>query len=186
MPSSPLRSHLVLMGLRASGKTTLGRAVARALGVDFVDLDDRTRELLGASSVREAFAGAGEARFREAETRALAAVLAQPAQVIALGGGTPIAPGAAELLAAARGSGRAFVVFLDPPIEVLVARLKAEAGDRPSLTGLGVVEEIGVIAETRRPVYAALTDLRVPEALDAASFVSIITSQVGSGSSSSD
>lgn len=186
MPSEPLRRHLVLMGLRASGKTTLGRAAARALGADFVDLDDRTRALLGAANVREAFASSGEARFREAETRALAEVLSQPAQVIALGGGTPTAPGASELLAAARIAGRAFVVFLDPPLEVLAARLRAEEGDRPSLTGLGVVEEIGVVAEARRPLYAALTDLRVPEALDAASFVSIITSQVGSGSSSSD
>jgi len=186
MPSSPLRRHLVLMGLRASGKTTLGRAVADALGAHFIDLDERTRTMLGAANVREAFATAGEARFREAETRALAEVLAQPAQVIALGGGTPTAPGAAELLSDARSAGRAFMVFLDPPLEVLAARLRTEAGDRPSLTGLGVVEEIGVLAEARRPLYAALTDLRVPEALDAASFVSIITSQVGSGSSSSD
>jgi len=181
-----LNQHLVLMGLRASGKTTLGRAVAHALGANFIDLDDCTRSLLGAATVREAFATAGEARFREAETRALAEVLGQPPQVIALGGGTPTAPGAADLLAAARRSNRAFLVFLDPPLEVLAARLKAETGDRPSLTGLGVVEEIGVVAETRRPLYAALTDLRVPEALDAASFVSIITSQVGSDSSSSD
>lgn len=186
MPSSPLQRHLVLMGLRASGKTTLGRAVADALGVGFVDLDDHTRALLGAATVRDAFATAGEARFREAETRALAGVLARPPQVIALGGGTPTASGAAELLAVARSTERAFVVFLDPPLEVLAARLRAEASDRPSLTGLGVVEEIGVVADARRPLYAALTDLRVPEALDAASLVSIITSQVGSGSSSSD
>jgi shikimate kinase len=186
MPSSPLRRHLVLMGLRASGKTTLGRATAHALGASFIDLDDRTKALLGAANVREAFATAGEACFREAEARALAEVLAQPAQVIALGGGTPTAPGAAALLSAARSAGRVFVVFLDPPLDVLATRLRTEEGDRPSLTGLGVVEEIGVVAQARRPLYAALTDLRVPEALDAASFVSIITSQVGSGSSSSD
>ena len=186
MPSAPLRRHLVLIGLRASGKSTLGRAAAAALGAEFVDLDERTRALLGSASVRDAFATAGEVRFREAEARALATALAEPSQVIALGGGTPTAPGAAEALGAARNAGRAFVVFLDPPLEVLAKRLAAEAGDRPSLTGLGVVQEIGVVAESRRPLYAALTDLRVPEALDAASFVSIITSQVGSGSSSSD
>lgn len=186
MPSAPLRRHLVLMGLRASGKTTLGRAAAAALGAGFVDLDDRTRALIGAASVREAFASVGEARFREAEARALAAALDEPSQVIALGGGTPIAPGAADSLRMARQAGRAFVVFLDPPLEILAQRLSAESGDRPSLTGLGVVQEIGLVAEARRPLYAALTDLRVPEALDAASFVSIITSQVGSGSSSRD
>jgi len=174
------------MGLRASGKTTLGRAAATALGAAFVDLDERTSALLGAASVGAALASAGEARFREAEARALAAALGEPAQVIALGGGTPVAPGAADALRAARSAGRAFVVYLDPPLELLAERLSKERGDRPSLTGLGVVQEIGMVADARRPIYAALTDLRVPEALDVASFVSIITSQVGSGSRSSD
>lgn len=183
MAPLPLRHHLVLMGLRASGKSTVGRALAEALGTPFVDLDDQTRTLLGAASVREAFASAGEAAFREAEAKALAAVLAEPPQVIALGGGTPMAPGASEQLVAARASG-ALVVFLDPPLDVLAARLRAEQGDRPSLTGLGVVEEIESIAAARRPRYAALTDLRLPEALAAASLVSIITSQVGSSSTS--
>lgn len=178
-----LQHHILLMGLRASGKSTVGRALAEAFGAAFVDLDDRTRAELGAPSVREAFAVAGEAAFRAAEAKALAAVLGEPARVIALGGGTPTAPGAAEEIAQARRRG-AVVVFLDPPLEVLAERLRAEQGDRPSLTGLGVVEEIESIARVRRPLYAALTDLRLPEPLAAASLVSIITSQVGSSSSS--
>ena len=183
MPSHALKHHLLLIGLRASGKSTVGRALANAFGVGFVDLDDRTRAVLGAPSVREAFATAGEAAFRAAEAKALTVALTESPQVIALGGGTPTAPGAAERIAQARRHG-AFVVFLDPPLEVLAERLRAEQGDRPSLTGLGVVEEIESIARVRRPLYAALTDLRLPEALAAASLVSIITSQVGSSSSS--
>lgn len=173
-----LRRHLVLMGLRASGKSTLGSAAAAALGAAFVDLDLRTSALLGYPSVREAFEQKGEPAFRAAESRALTDALGEAPQVIALGGGTPTAPGAAEELAAARRSGSAFVVFLDPPLELLAQRLGTHEGDRPSLTGRGVVAEIEDVARVRRPLYAALADLRLLEPLEPAALVSIMTSQV--------
>jgi len=182
MGVSRLDRHIVLIGLRASGKSTLGRALAAAFGgAPFVDLDDLTRDALGANSVREAFANAGEAGFRAAESKALERMLGLEApHIVALGGGTPTAPGAATQLAEARRDRRAFVVFLDPPLETLADRLAAHEGDRPSLTGRGVVAEIGDVAAVRRPLYAALADLRLLEPLDEASLVSIITSHVGS------
>jgi len=151
--------HLVLIGLRASGKSTVGRRLAEEFGVPFVDLDDRTAALLGAATVGEAFRAAGEPRFREAESAALRAALLEPPQVIALGGGTPTAPGAAAMISAARDAKHAAVVFLDPALDALAARLARDAGDRPSLTGLGVVAEVEKVAEMRRPLYAALADL---------------------------
>lgn len=184
MRREPSHRHVVLIGLRASGKSTVGLALARVLGTGFIDLDDRTRTLLGAASIRAAFEQAGEPAFRQAEASALAAALVEPASVIALGGGTPTAPGAEELLKAAKAAGRAAIVFLDPPNETLAARLKASAGDRPSLTGRGVVEEIDEVARERRERYAALADLRLREPLDPDALVSIITSQVASTSSS--
>ena len=178
-PARPaLRRHLVLMGLRASGKSTLGAAAATALGAPFVDLDDRTRALLGQPTVRDAFTIAGEQAFREAESAALRTALTESPQVIALGGGTPTAPGAAAAIEAARRSGLALVVFLDPPLELLAQRLAAHEGDRPSLTGRGVVAEIEEVARVRRPLYAALADLRVLEPLAPEALVSIMTSQV--------
>ena len=174
----PLGRHVVLIGLRASGKSTVAAALADALTVDWVDLDERTRVILGSSTVREAFLQHGEAACRAAESEALSAALDGPPAVLALGGGTPTAPGAAYRLDAERRGGRAFVVFLDPDIAVLAARLRSHDGDRPSLTGRGVVEEIEEIARARRPLYAALADLRLLDDLDAASAVSIITSQV--------
>jgi shikimate kinase len=188
MGAPRLDRHILLIGLRASGKSTLGRALATALGgVPFVDLDDHTREALGATTVREAFLDAGEAGFRAAEAQALARALRSgEAHVLALGGGTPTAPGAAEQIAEARREGRAFVVFLDPPLSTLAERLTTHEGDRPSLTGRGVVAEIGDVAAVRRPLYAALADLRLLEPLDEASLVSIITSQVGSASATAD
>ena len=166
MPTLPLRRHIILMGLRASGKSTLGAETALLLGVPFVDLDDRTRAILGDPTVAKAFERVGEP------------------QVIALGGGTPTAPRAADALAAARRESRALLVFLDLPLELLAERLAAHQGDRPSLTGRGVVEEIEDVARMRRPLYAALAELRFFEPLRATALVSIITSQVGSDSSS--
>jgi shikimate kinase len=132
-----------------------------ALNSPCTDLDERTAARLGATTAGEAFRRVGEPAFRMAEAEALEEVLADTPHVLALGGGTPTAPGAAELIMRARHDGRAFVVFLDPPLDVLVARLRAEEGDRPSLTGRGVVAEIEEIAAIRRPLYAALADLRV-------------------------
>lgn len=160
-------SHIVLLGLRASGKSTLARALAGRLGLPPVDLDDRVRALAGCASVREAFAALGETRFRELEADALRAALAEPPSVLALGGGTPTAPGAAEILRQARAVGRAALVFLDPPLESLAARLAADAGDRPSLTGRGVVEEIAELAVQRRPLYTELSQLVLREELPA-------------------
>ena len=125
------------------------------------DLDDRTARLVGATTAGEALRGVGEVAFRAAEATALASVLSEHPRVLALGGGTPTAPGAAEMISRAREERRVFVVFLDPPLDVLANRLRAEAGDRPSLTGRGVVEEIEELAAKRRPLYAALADLVV-------------------------
>ena len=174
----PSSAHLVLIGLRAAGKSTVGAALAARCGLPFVDLDEHTRRRLGCTTIREAFERAGEIAFRQAESEALAAALGAPASVLALGGGTPTAPGAADRLAEARRDGRAFVIFLDLPVEVLAARLRRQEGDRPSLTGRGVVEEIGELAAARRPLYAALADLRLLDDVDPESLVSIITSHV--------
>jgi len=193
MRPSPTTRHIVLMGLRASGKSTVGPRLASRLGGEFIDLDDRTRDALGASSVREAFERAGEARFRHAEAEALAkeldaAARSETRRVLALGGGTPTAPGVEPLLQEARRNGCVLVAFLDPPASVLAERLTKDAGARPSLTGRGVVEEVAEIALARRERYAALADFRFRDPLDpealVSALVSIITSQVASDSSS--
>lgn len=162
-----MRKHVLLIGLRASGKSTLGAALAARLGVGFVDLDDRTARELGFDAAGDAFSAAGEAAFRDAESRALRAACEAAPCVIALGGGTPTAPGAAAFVGLLRADGRAVVVHLDPPLATLEARLRADAGNRPSLTGRGVVAEIEEIARQRRPLYAALADFVFTGEVDA-------------------
>lgn len=158
--SEPGRRSLVLMGLRGSGKSTLGRAVAGATGLPFVDLDEVTTGLLGGGTLAEQWSRLGEGAFRDAEASALRAQLAGAAGsafVLALGGGTPTAPGAAEMLGGAVGGGGVELVYLRGQPETLRERLcETDTGERPSLTGAGTLEEIGRVFDARDGLYSRL------------------------------
>ena len=164
-PANPAAA-IVLIGLRGSGKTTLGRLLATALSSGFIDLDDRTRARTGHPSVSAAFRAIGEPAFRAAEAAALEDALhaAAPGTVIALGGGTPTAPGARELLERAAANGRIRIALLDAPPVVLGARLNAAPGDRPLLMGADFAEEAALLAAKRMPAYRTLAHAAVDTA----------------------
>ncbi len=160
-------ANLILMGLRGSGKSTLGRAVAAKLGLPFtfIDLDDLTLRSLGCSTASEAFRTAGESTFRAAEAAALAGVLNGRNRVIALGGGTPTAPGAADLLREARASERAWIVYLHAPPDVLRSRIAgADQSNRPALLARDAASEVGQVYAARDPLYRALASATVESA----------------------
>jgi shikimate kinase len=153
---------IVLIGLRCAGKSLVGARLAERLGRPFVELDAVTSGLLGARSAGEALLSAGAAAFRAAETEALRLVLGAPGRVVALGGGTPTAPGAADLLRRERASGTALVVYLRLPADTLRRRLAATGpADRPSVTGLGTIEEVDRLLAERDPLYASLASLTI-------------------------
>jgi 3-dehydroquinate synthase len=146
---------VLLIGLRGSGKTSAGAIAARRLGLPFLDLDDATRALLNAPTVAHAWHAHGEPAFRAAEVRALGEALRMPPRVIALGGGTPTAPGAADLIRAAD----ALVIYLRADAEALRQRLRdsiASDPDRPSLTGADPLAEIDQVLARRDPLYVSL------------------------------
>tara|TARA_R110002072_G_scaffold69735_2_gene169185 strand:+ start:3197 stop:3745 length:549 start_codon:yes stop_codon:yes gene_type:complete len=149
-----LGPNLVLIGLRGSGKSTLGARVAERLGCDFVDLDHVTARVLGCNGAGEAIAQHGMDAFRGAERTALDSELGQLGRVIALGGGTPTADGCAELLREGQSLDRCRVVYLRGGVETLRERLAlGENADRPSLTGGDVVDEVQEVFEARDPLY---------------------------------
>lgn len=169
MPALPPR--IVLIGLRGSGKTTLGRALADRRQAAFVDLDDLTIRRLGCDSVAQAWEHHGEPAFREAEVHALRQALTGDAAVIALGGGTPMTPEARRMIEEHRRMGGAVVVYLRCEPGVLRDRLVRAGADavcnRPSLTGGGTLEEIDAVYAQRDPVYLALADLVIENAASA-------------------
>jgi shikimate kinase len=168
---------LILIGLRGSGKTTIGRAVASHLSLPFQDLDDATTKILGASSVSEAFTKRGQQAFRQAETLALESALKTQNQVLALGGGTPTAPGAVALLKQSQSTG-AQILYLRVTAQSLRARLQSLTHDRPSLTGIDPLAEIDAVLAQRDPAYLALADvvINVDGQTEAATIAQVLAS----------
>ena len=151
--------HLLLLGLRGSGKSTLGRLASERLSCPFIDLDDRTTAHCGMDAAR-CFAERGEEAWRTAETMAMKEALAEPPSVIALGGGTPTAPGVEDLILAARDDGRARIIWLDAPDEILLARAGSDPA-RPALTALSGAAEIAAIRSLRDPIFSRLAGIRI-------------------------
>ena len=111
-----------------SGKTTVGNLLARQLAWHFVDLDGLIEESAGLS-IPQIFEKLGEPAFRQIEAEQLRVALGrafewQESTVLALGGGTYAQPGAIEFL---RSLGVP-VIWLDSPVEVLLARCMTMSG----------------------------------------------------------
>jgi shikimate kinase len=126
--SQPRVQMLCLAGFMGSGKTTVGTLLARQLAWRFVDLDDRIEAAAGLR-IPEIFERLGESAFRQIEADELRAALGRVFElkesvVLALGGGTYAQAGAPEFL---RTAGIP-VVWLDSPIEVLLARCMTMTG----------------------------------------------------------
>ncbi len=146
---------MILIGLRAAGKTTLGRELAHGLQVEFQDLDDLALDQSGAGSVEEVFAQAGEPSWRHAERRAFALWQASASGVLACGGGAPCVP---EIRISMQNS-RACVVYLHAGVDALVARRERQDRDRPALFGAGGLrEEVARAYAERHSVFSDLAD----------------------------
>lgn len=147
------------MGLRGSGKTTIGRLLAGALNLEFIDLDERVLACFEEGAVAEVWASRGEAAWRRAEAAELDRALDGDGCVIALGGGTPMIETARARIEAEREAGRAVTVYLRcDPLE-LARRMTRDPGDRPPLRGADAVEEIGDVLADREPTFRRLADV---------------------------
>jgi shikimate kinase len=138
---------LYLVGFMASGKTTVGRALAAAIGWPFVDLDTEIEKQEGLP-IGRIFSERGEAHFRKAETEALrlhvARVKAGHPSVIALGGGAFVQPGNRELLESG-----GVTLWLDCPFD-LVSRRLGDDTTRPLAIDRARLESLFI---ERRPLY---------------------------------
>jgi shikimate kinase len=135
---------LYLVGFMASGKTTVGRALAQELGWPFIDIDTEIEAREGRAIAR-IFLEHGETRFREVETEVIRQFAAGAPAVVALGGGAFVQPANRELI---ENSG--ITVWLDCPLETIRKRL-GDDSTRPLAANRNGLEEL--FAE-RRPLYA--------------------------------
>jgi shikimate kinase len=119
--------RIFLWGFMGAGKTFLGKALADVLQMPFYDLDAEI-ESVTQKSVADLFAELGEAYFRELETQTLHTFETKPAFVMACGGGTPCYADNASWM-----KKHGITVWINPPVELLVKRLKSEKQHRPLL-----------------------------------------------------
>ncbi len=138
--------RVFLVGFMGVGKTTVGRLLAKHLGVPFVDLDDQVEAAVG-SSIPEIFEDRGEPWFREQEHAALRSVLEYPDAVVATGGGLPTLEQNQGLLQAA-----GTTVWLDVPFDVLCERIVA--ADQPSRPLFQDPESARQLFLARLPAYS--------------------------------
>lgn len=87
-----LRKNIILVGMMATGKSTVGAMLAEELGFELVDLDHVIIESEG-RSIADIFADGGEAYFRKVETAVLQRMLEGEGRIISTGGGAALAPG---------------------------------------------------------------------------------------------
>ena len=143
-----MSSPIYLIGARGCGKTTVGQALARALGYVFCDTDHYLQQTSG-QTVSDIVSAEGWGGFRRREALALQAVT-QPARVIATGGGMVLAE---ENRLFMREQGQ--VIYLNADAAVLAARLEAypEVAQRPTLTGRPIAEEMVEVLAARHALY---------------------------------
>ena len=141
------RRTIALVGLMGVGKTSVGRRLAKTLGLPFYDADEEI-ERAAQRTVSEIFADLGEAQFRDGEHRVIARLLSGPPHVLATGGGAFLNDKTRALM-----KERAVTVWLKTDLEVLAQRV-ARRDTRPLLRGKDPMEVLRVQAEARYPLYA--------------------------------
>jgi shikimate kinase len=138
--------RIILVGLPGSGKTTIGRQLARRLGVSFVDSDHVIEERLGCS-IREFFAREGEDSFRDVEEQVLDDLSQHHEGVMATGGGSCLRPNNRQRL-----HERGQVIYLRSTPEDVYRRVKHDTA-RPLLQVDDPMGRLRTLYETRDALY---------------------------------
>ena len=139
---------VVLVGLMGVGKSTVGRRLARRLGLPFIDSDAAIEDSVGYSA-GELFERYGEEDYRDGERRLVARLIDGQVRVIATGGGAYVDPTTREML-----NKRAITIWLDAPVNVLAERT-SRRDTRPLLRTADPKGTLERLSEERRPAYEA-------------------------------
>ncbi|MDT3703622.1 MAG: shikimate kinase, partial [Thermincola sp.] len=138
--------NLVLIGFMGTGKSTVGKKLAKKLGLKFVDTDQEVERVCG-MTVNQIFKKFKEVRFRSEEKAALRRLTVNTGQVISTGGGTVLDLENLEML---RDNG--FIVCLTAEPEVIYQRLKRKK-NRPLLKTEDPLATVKQLLQDREPFY---------------------------------
>lgn len=145
-----LKKPIVMVGLMGAGKTSVGRALARRLGIPFVDSDKEIEAAAGCSVV-DIFAMYGEAEFRRVEQQVIARLFDTPPalKVISTGEGAFITPAVREMVMQ-----RALSVWLKADLDLLVKRTNFR-NTRPQLLHADSRKILAQLIDERYGIYSA-------------------------------
>jgi len=144
-----------LIGPMGSGKTAVGRKLARALSLPFYDSDAEIEKQTGAD-IPLIFEKESEVGFRQREREVIDALTAMPGIVLATGGGAVLLPENRRHLAA-----RGCVVYLQTSVTQQAYRV-GRGRERPMLASMeDATARLGQLMETRAPLYAEIADIVV-------------------------
>jgi shikimate kinase len=138
---------IVLVGLMGAGKSTVGKRLARRLGMPFLDSDEEI-ERAADHKIVEIFDRFGEASFRDGERRVIRRLIGGVPKVIATGGGAFMDERTRALILA-----EAIAIWLDADVETLADRVRRR-DTRPLLRGLDPLPRLRELAAARNAVYA--------------------------------
>ena len=142
---------IFLVGLMGAGKTTIGRALAKRMGWQFIDSDHEI-ELRTGVSIPTIFEIEGEDGFRLRERRVIAELTCMPHIVLATGGGAVLSDDSRKCL---RNGG--FVVYLNATPESLIERLRHDK-NRPLLQVADPLARLRELYAARDPLYREVAD----------------------------
>lgn len=143
----------VLIGLPGSGKSTIGRRLAKAMGLTLLDTDAAIEEKTG-RTIADIFANDGEPEFRRIEEEVIREALANHDGILSLGGGAVTTPGVREALAGHT------VIFLEISAAEGVRRTSGSTV-RPLLAGPDHAEKYRKLMNDRVPLYRRVATLRI-------------------------
>lgn len=149
---------VILIGYRATGKSTVGSLLSKRLRVPFVDTDDLIEKAAGIP-IKDLVALEGWEKFRERETQAVTSIGLQDSCVIATGGGVVLAEQNRDLL-----KKMGVLVWLKAHLTDIVERLERDWKNgriRPKFTSENLVAETLSVLKERIPIYESVADFTV-------------------------
>ena len=149
-----MTKKIVLIGPPGAGKTSIGKALSKELGLAFIDSDSEIERISG-KTISEIFVDQGEAVFRKTEVETVTRILAEFEGVVALGGGAPINPEIQKVLL----NSEYPVIFIDVSISQAANRIGFNK-DRPLLMINPRQQWLHLMSE-RRPIYEKLATITV-------------------------
>ncbi len=147
--------NLILVGMMGSGKTTMGRILARHLDKEFVDSDEEIQHRTGVT-IPHIFDVEGEPGFRQRETAALAALVSRDNLVLATGGGAVLGAENREMMQC-----NGIVIYLKAGVHDLWLRTRNDR-NRPLLQTGNVHAKLAELLQQRDALYQQVADIVMP------------------------